>query len=73
MDETKEVKIEIFTGMDEGDLNRKVWEWQTKNLVTIIKYHPDEHLPLHVKPPRPFTKLENFPDQFSRRVDYLQR
>jgi len=38
MDKSKEdFMTKIFTGMDEGDLNRKVWEWQTKNLVTIIE------------------------------------
>ena len=73
MDRSKEdYKIRIFTGTDESDLNRKVWEWQTKNLVTIIETHPDEHLPLNARPLQQFSKLEDFPDPFSKRVDFLQ-
>jgi hypothetical protein len=67
-----DIKTEIFTGMDESDLNRKVWNWQTQNLVTIVKSHPDEHLPINVKPARPYSKIQ-FSDQWSRRVDYRQR
>jgi hypothetical protein len=74
MDATKEAfKTEIFTGMDDADLNRKVWEWQTKNLVTIIASHPDELLDLDFKTPRRFSKIENFSDRWSRRVHYRQR
>jgi hypothetical protein len=63
----------VFTGLSESDLNQKVWEWQTNNLVTIIMAHPDEHLPLDFKSRVPHSKLDNFPDQFSRRVDYVRR
>jgi hypothetical protein len=68
-----DIKTEVFTGMDEGDLNRKVWEWQAKNLVTITTSHPDELLPLNFKARERFSKVENFPDQWSRRIDYVCR
>jgi hypothetical protein len=68
-----ELQTKVFTGMDAVDLNRKVWDWQTGNSVRIIQTHPDEHLPITVVATPRFSKLDRFPDQFSRRVDYLPR
>jgi len=57
--------------MDESDLNRKQWDWQTSgSKKTVLKQWPDEHLPMAMTS-RPFgTKLDTFPDQYSRRIDY---
>jgi hypothetical protein len=68
-----ELQTKVFTGMDDVDLNRKVWDWQTENSVRIIQTYPDEHLPITVVARPRFSKLDRFPDQFSRRVDYLPR
>lgn len=64
---------EIFTGANEDDLNRKVWDWQIKNPVTILTSHADEMLPLNFEARRKFSKIDSFPDRWSRRVDYVQR
>jgi len=65
------LQTKIFTGMDDFDLNRKIWDWQTANHVKIIKTHPDEHLSLQMKHYPQHEKIDQFPDQYSRRVDYL--
>ena len=64
------MKTITLIGMDEADLNKKRWDWQTSgSKKTIIKQWPDERLPLKVKSPAPGTKAEPS-DQFSRRIDY---
>lgn len=67
----EDFKTKIFTGANGGDLNRRVWEWQTTNAVTILKSHPDEMLPINFEAHPKFSKLDNFPDRWSRRIDYL--
>jgi hypothetical protein len=60
----------VFTGMDEADLNKKQWEWQTTGgKKTILEQWPDERLPLTMKPPQAGRKIE-FSDQVSRRIEY---
>ena len=68
-----EFKTEVFTGLNEDDLNRKMWEWQTKTPVTILTLHPDEMLPLNFESRGKFSKIDSFSDQWSRRVEYLPR
>jgi hypothetical protein len=65
------MKTITLTGMDEVDLNKKQWDWQTTGPAKkIIKQWPDEHLPMRVRHQTPGMKLDKFPDQYLRRLDY---
>jgi hypothetical protein len=68
-----QMKTKTFTGLDDVDLSRKVWEWQTTNPVIIQQTHPDEVLPMQATAPKHLAKLDKFPDRWSRRIDYCER
>jgi hypothetical protein len=66
----REMKTITLTGMDEADLNKKQWDWQTSGQSKkILKQWPDERLLLQMKNKQPGSKIVHA-DQFSRRVDY---
>jgi hypothetical protein len=65
-----DMKTITLTGMDEADLNKKQWDWQTTgSKKAIVKQWPDEILPRKMRALSFATKIE-FSDQFSRRIDY---
>jgi hypothetical protein len=65
-------KTTTLRGLDDMDLNRKQWEWQSTSEATIAKVWPDERLPLQAKTPEFGTKL--LPqEQFLRRIDYYEK
>jgi hypothetical protein len=65
------LKTTTLTGVDDGDLNRKQWEWQTTAAITIAKIWPDEPLPL---PSTSEFGAKLLPqDQFSRQIDYYEK
>jgi hypothetical protein len=65
-------KTKTITGITPSEINKKQWEWQTTTSppVRIAKQWPDQRLPLDMKSPGNHKKIEEFDDQFSRRIDY---
>lgn len=65
------MKTKTLLGVDESDLNKKQWEWQTTSAspIKILRQWPDEMLPIEARPVLSGAKILAR-DQFKRRIDY---
>jgi hypothetical protein len=65
------MESKTFEGIDDADLERKIWDWQTANRVRITKRHPVERLPLAMKTVVPgYPKIVTESAAVSIRLDY---
>lgn len=63
------MKSIIFTGKDEADFERKIWDWQCEGQIKIVQRHAIERLPISFRAPQNLSKVELL-DQVRIRIDY---
>jgi hypothetical protein len=71
---TAELETIIFNDVNAFGLNKQVWDWQSQNLVEIIKAYPDELLPLVMRAPiQNFGRLPPARNALSRKIEFRWR
>jgi hypothetical protein len=69
---TVKMETRTFRGVDEADIEAKIWDWQTAHSVCDVRRGALERLPLRVR--SPFPRRQLLPeDQYSMLVYYSDR